>query len=407
MKNLDRHIGNLVVLLALVSYFEVFKFSVIPENMRFLSQVVVIGIMVVLLILRLIYQPEKVIRMHFFLPVLLLLLGALPSYIIANTYHNQSYIVSLWASRIIWFYLLYYFVHVYKTSPDYIIRLIIGIGLFAVFLYYVHLVIYPTTFIDARIMERRGTLRIFVAGLLCTQVAYFYYLNRFFENNRFSDLALALVTMSVFVLQGTRQLIGAVVILTLVNLFFSRRVKGRLVKIGLLTLMALAVFFVFRDIFLELTEVSAQQISDLAGGVRLRAAKFFLTSAMPSDWAYMFGNGAYALDSPYSIRMDFYAMRYGFFIVDIGIIGDYYMYGIIFIIAGLVLLGKSILFRVSPKYRYLKYYILMQCFTLLTGFGILGGVDVLLLLIIYLFDHDRHQRNQKIPVEEGNLKLAT
>jgi hypothetical protein len=46
---------------------------------------------------------------------------------------------------------------------------------------------------------------------------------------------------------------------------------------------------------------------------------------------------------------------------------------------------------VGPEYSYLKYYIAMQSFTLLTGKGILGGVDIILLLILYIFDTERNK----------------
>ena len=73
-------------------------------------------------------------------------------------------------------------------------------------------------------------------------------------------------------------------------------------------------------------------------------------------------------------------------------LGDYIKYGVVFIIAGMYMLAKSLLFKVSPEYRYMKYYILMQGFTLATGYGILGGVDVVILLILYMFDLDRANR---------------
>ena len=389
LKNLDRFIGNTVTLFAVVAYFELFKFVMIPSSIRILLQVAACGLMILLIILKLIYQPENMIRMNFSTPILILIIGVIPSYFIAQSYHNQSFLISAFANRIIWFYVLYFFIHVYKISVKYIIRIILIIGMFAVLLYYIQFTLYPKIILDIHILEGRGTIRLFVVGMICTQAAYFYFLNRFFEKNSTIDLILALVSMSIFVLQGTRQLLFAIALLTLVNLFFSRRVKGRVFKIAVFTLASVAVFMIFREIFIELTRVSTSQVSDLSGGIRLKAAKFFLTSFQPDELSYIFGNGSSGRGSIYSQRMTLYTLKYGFYLSDIGVLGDYIRYGIVFVIAGLYMLAKSIMFRVSPEYRYLKYYIIMQCFTLLTGYGILGGVDVVLLLILYVFDVDR------------------
>ncbi len=403
-KNLDRFIGNAVTLFAVVAYFELFKFTMIPFSLRTLSQLAVCGLMIVLIILKLIYQPEKLVRMNFGRVIFIMIIGVIPSYLIADTYHNQSFVISIFASRIIWFYVLYFFVHVYKVSIKFIIQIILYIGLFAVVLYYIQYARYPNIFLDINMLEGRGTIRLFVYGMLCTQVAYFYFLNRFFERNTMIDLILALVSLSIFVLQGTRQLLFAAALLTLINLFFSRRVKGRVVKIGVVTLASLAVFMIFREIFLELTKVSSSQMGDLTGGVRIKASRFFLTSFQPSGWSYLFGNGVAGSGSMYSSRMSLYAFKYGFYLSDIGVIGDYIKYGIVFVLAGLYMLAKSILFKVSPEYRYLKYYIVMQCFTLVTGYGILGGVDVVLLLILYVFDVDRANYTSSNSLEETGSK---
>jgi len=256
----------------------------------------------------------------------------------------------------------------------------------------VQFTLYPTRILDINIIEGRGTIRLFVYGMLCTQVAYFYFLNRFFENNKLSDLILAMVSLSIFVLQGTRQLLFAMAFLTLINLFFSKRVKGRFLKIGILALSSFAVFLIFREIFVELTKVSTSQVNDLAGGIRIKAARFFVTTFMPSEWAYVFGNGVSAEGSIYDQKMSLYAIKYGFYLADIGVIGDYIKYGIVFVMAGLILVFKSLRFKISPEYNFLKYYILTQCFTLVTGYGIFGGVDVILLLILYVFDKDRANR---------------
>jgi len=392
LKNFDRFIGNSVTLFVIIAYFQLFKFIVIPHSIRVIAEITAMGLMLILILLRLIYQPKSLIRMNFAGPILVLILSAIPSYFIAQSFHDQSFLVSTFANRIIWFFLLYFFVHVFQVSVKAIIRMIIAIGIFVVVLYYIQLTIYPKVLLDIVMLKSRGTLRLLVAGMLCTQVAYFYFLNRFFENSRLKDLLLSLLILSIFVLQGSRHAIIAIFLLTIVMLFFSRRVKGRFLKVGIVVLASFSLFLIFRDIFIELTKVSMSQVGGFEGGIRLKAAKFFLTNFQPDEWSYIFGNSRSGSGSIYSQRSELYAHKYGFHLSDIGILGDYIRYGILFVIASVYLLVKSIGFKVSPEYRYLKYYIIMQCFTLATGKGILGEVDVAIILILYIFDVDRSQQ---------------
>jgi hypothetical protein len=388
-KHPSQFIGSLIVIFSIICYFELFAFRFIPYPIRALSPVLGIAVLVFFILIRIIYQPEALIKMNFSFLIMLLILGSLPSYFIARYFHRQTLLISTFANRTIWFYLLYFFVHLYKVPVKHIIRIITVFGLLVVFLYFVQYSIYPTRILAINIIEGRGTIRLFVTGMLCAQFTYFYYLNQFFQKNRPIYLVLSLLTISIFILQGTRQLIFALAFLTVVNLLVSKRIRGRaFMTIGVSAAFVL-VFMLFREIFLELTRVSTVQSVNLGSDVRLRAARFFLTEFMPNKWAYILGNGSNGAGSAYDQKMLIYQLKYGFFISDIGVLGDYVKYGIVFVVAGLLLLVKSILFKTTPEFQYLKFYILSQCFTLLTGFGLLGGVDIIILLILYIFDVQR------------------
>jgi hypothetical protein len=221
-------------------------------------------------------------------------------------------------------------------------------------------------------------------------------LNQFFAKNSLPYLILSLLVLSVFILQGTRQLIVAFLFLTLVNLFFAKRIRSKGMIMMVIVFSVFAVVLLFREIFIELTRVSSSQMQNLGGGVRMRAADFYLTEFTPNIWAHLFGNSNAGFGSQYNQAMLFNALKYGFYTTDIGILGDYFKYGIIFAVTGLYLVVKAIRFNISKELLYLKFYILSQCFTLLTGFGIFGGVDILLLLALYIFDVDQAKRMGKL-----------
>jgi hypothetical protein len=206
-------------------------------------------------------------------------------------------------------------------------------------------------------------------------------------------MLLGLASLSIFILQGTRQLIFALIFLTMVYILFTKKVRSKILISLLFSIALAAVFFAFQDIFFELTRISSSQAQNISGGIRLRAIKYFLTDFMPSAWAYLFGNGDPGMNSLYSQKMSFLVFKYGFYLSDIGIIGDYVRYGLIFTLAGLAMIVKSVRFKISSDYSYLKYYILSQCFTFFTGYGIFGGVDIFIMLILYVFDMDRSKKH--------------
>src|SRR4030042_4370132 len=101
-KFLSRFFNDFVVFLAFVLYFEFFKLMIVPYTFRILSQVFVCALMAVLIIIRIIYNPERrKITRNFAGPLLLLIIGAIPSYFVANAYHNQSLLISSFTNRIL------------------------------------------------------------------------------------------------------------------------------------------------------------------------------------------------------------------------------------------------------------------------------------------------------------------
>ncbi len=388
-------ISSSILVLAFFSYFGLFEFTVIPYPVRVLSSAIMCALMAVMIITRIIYHPVQTIKMNFSTPILLLIFGVLPSYFIANYYYNQSVFLSLYANKMIWFYLLYFYVHFFKISTKFILKLIILTGLFAVVLFYIQYIIYPTRIMDIYIFEDRGTFRMFVPGMICAIVAYFYFLNQFFEKNRLIFLIICIICLSIYVLQGTRGYIFTLFFLTIVFLLVTNRIKSKFLIIFSIIVATFTVFAIFQNIFLELTRVSTSQANSLSSNIRIKSARYFLTDFMPGFSAYIFGSSNAAPGTIYSEKFMFNALKYGYYISDIGVIGDYVKYGLVFTLAGLYLLFKSIFYKISSKYSFLKYYIIAQCFTLLTGYGIFGGVDVIIVLILYVFDVDRFERLQE------------
>ena len=106
LQKVDRFIGVAVFVFVLIAYFQLFKFNFVPFSLRVMLQVVAVGLMLFLIIIRFVYEPEKKVSMNFSGLILILIIGAIPSYFVANSFHNQSIQISAFANRMIWFYML-------------------------------------------------------------------------------------------------------------------------------------------------------------------------------------------------------------------------------------------------------------------------------------------------------------
>ena len=322
-----------------------------------------------------------------------MLIGWFFSMTVCYVYHKQSYLVSLFASRMVMYYLLYFFLHAFQFKKELVLNTILIVGFIALGLYFIQYVIYPVRILNTRMGLDRGTVRLFVPGLNAAIVIYFIYINRFFNKRRLMALFVALLCYSAFILQATRQVIFGIALLTVVNVFISKQIRSRGLIVLLMSVAVVSIFFVFQDLFTTMFELSESQSSE-GETTRTRTIRFFTTEFQTDLITYIFGNGEGHPASQYGRRLDMYKLVYDRYLSDIGILGDYVRYGSVFVIAGVILLLKSVFIRVSSNVQNLKYYLLFLLLTIITSKGILGSADVVMIMIFYLIDIDIFEQKQ-------------
>ncbi|MBE0654131.1 MAG: hypothetical protein IH594_10060, partial [Bacteroidales bacterium] len=367
----------IILLIINIGYFQFFAFNAIPREIRIISGFGSILIIAVFLIVKYIYGNTDEIKKRFALPSILFIVAMLLSTIVSKAEHHQSFALSIWISRGIFFYLLYFFLHAYKFDRQTIEKVVLSIGLITIVFFYIQTIIYPTQIFDVRMTIDRGTLRLFLPSMGYTILAYFYFLNRYFKDNKLLDVIIVILALSIFILQATRQLIASLVLLTILNLFRSKEVKSRSLIIFLLTIGMGALVIVFYDLFVEIFAVSKSQAGDTKESIRSMAISFFLNDFQPSTSAYILGNGEGHQASPYGMKLRFLQLSKGFYLSDIGIVGDYVKYGILFVIAALIMLIKFLTIKVPREYEYLRYFVYLSLFTLFTSRGIFGAPNII------------------------------
>jgi hypothetical protein len=352
-----------------------------------------IALLFIILIVNIVYQKEVNFEKHFNFEVFLILLGVFVSMFMAQYGHDQSISTTLIAQRFMYFYLMYWVLHSIKPNIEDIEKVIFWLGITFSVLYLLQFFLYPTVVFDVRIAPTRGTVRIFLTGFTFLVLAYFLTLNRLFDYFSVGKLLSLFLFISILVLMGTRQVIFSVLLLTLLNVLFSKKVKSKVLIVLLISAAIFPVIIIFQEIFLSLLDLSKSQTENLAENVRIRATIFFLTELFPNTFSYITGNGADSTNSYYGFLIQMYRDAYGFYQSDIGIIGDYTKFGALFVLGVFIILLKTIFGKISSHYAYIRFFFISILLTLFTGGGPFAQADsiIAICLTLYIVDVDRHE----------------
>lgn len=364
---------------------------------------VVIGVMLSFMILHLVYDRTPRIKPLFSVEFGLIALAVVLSIFGAYAYHGQGIKVSLLAQRTAYFFFFYPFLHMVKPDPKFVSRLLIAIGLIWAVLYLIQWTAYPIQIFGEKMSKDRNTIRISIPGGAFGVVAYYYAFVKYLKTNHFKYLLVLLLMFFIFVLLGTRQLIAPVILISIWIIIRSKRVQSKLVLSLLIAIAAIPIYFIFNDIFDAMMEVTRQESGTLTENVRFKAAGFFLMHFSGNKMAFFTGNGAYSNHSSYGVMMENYSKMFGYYLADIGIIGEYILYGIVYVIAEMVIMIRMAFMPLPEEQQYVHYIAYSTFFALFVSSGISGGTEsiMMLCLVLYATDVAKHleqkSREARIP----------
>lgn len=385
-----------LVLFIIVASMGAFEFAFLGKDLIKVIELSGIAMVALIIMLQLVYSRGDKFKMHFSREIAVILLGVFLSMFTAYTGHYQGFSTTIIAQRFMYFYLLYLALHFIRISDIDLEKIIIYIGITFALFYLLQYLAYPTRIFDVRMAVERGTVRIFLQGLSYVILAYFLILNKLFERFSLSRLALLFGFLSIFILMGTRQILLAMFLLTVMNVLFSKRVRSKMLILVLIGISLIPTVLIFQDIFLGIISVSQEQSQTtvVEEDIRVQAATFFLTELFPNRIAYITGNGAPSANSPYGQMIQMYMDVFRFYQSDVGIIGDYSKFGIFFVIGVVILMVRILTAKLSNDYIYIKYFYYTTLLTLFTGGGGFaeGGGIVVICITLYIIDIDKHNR---------------
>ncbi len=374
----------------------------IPEPLRNIGEMAGIGIIIFVLLFQQLSGYKTGEKQHFKKEIYLLLLAAFFSMFMANAFHNQPFTITLIAQRYIYFFFFYFFLHTIKPEIEDLEKLFLPLAFVYVFLYLTQYMVYPTRIVDSRVGVERGTVRIFIPGGGFLLLAYYMSLQKLLKNY---ELKYGIYCLIFFVingiLQGTRQSLASIVLLTVAFIFFSKQVKSRTLVMLMAGVAGLAVFILFQDIFLELIAVTRKESTATRENIRLVAVRFFLTEFMPNNLAYIFGNGQDSLNSSFGKEVNLYK-KLGLYQSDIGLIGDYTKFGLLFVIAQLSIMARVIFGKLPKEIVYLRYFFISRALVMFTGSNIFSNATgiAFFMIVLYMIDKYKNQELEKNELHE-------
>lgn len=393
---------KLIIFFITLSSLELYNLAFLNENVIKTFQLIGLGVIFLLIVMDAIYFRQEGFPKKYALPIILIFAGVFISMFAARWGHDQSYTTTLIAQRFMYFYLLYWALHAIKIDTKSLESIIIWLGVTYSVFYLIQFFVYPNIVFDVRVAEDRGTIRIFLSGFGFLILAYFLTLSKTFKEFTPARIFYIILFLSIIILMGTRQVILSVVLITMLFVLFSRLVKSRILVFTMVVLSLIPLFIIFQDIFISLIDLSKNQSEALAENTRIRSATFFLTQLFPDTYAYYTGNGADSANSNYGLSIQMYKDLYGFYQSDLGIIGDYTKFGVLFVIGVFWILFKIIFSKPGPESAYIKFFFISILLTLFTGGGAFGMSDSIaaVCFTFYLLDIDYFERNSNIEESE-------
>jgi hypothetical protein len=293
----------------------------------------------------------------FSLPFILLLIAILISALSATFSWEQSFLDSFKASTFFLSYILFFLLSIWKTRVNDIEKIILIFGVIYIVVYAITFLLYPLTIFGdiEKYDDSRGFQRIALSGPGFLFLFSFYSLNQYFKKRQLLWLILIVISAICIIMLLTRTLI--VVSFTLMTLF-SLRKSNFFKKLLVILIISGSIFTISQmEFFQILVEHTIEQSEDMENNIRILAATYYLNDFSPNIFSKIFGNGQAYKESIYDSRREYLENELGYYQSDIGYIGLYSKFGILAILAYLILIYKTFKVAIPDEYLYCKYYL--------------------------------------------------
>jgi hypothetical protein len=349
-------------------------------------------------------KPEK---NKFSTPVLLLVVSALISGVSAAFIWKQGLVDSFKAITFFMSYTLFFLLIMWEMRTEEIEKIVLVLALTYMVIDLFCFAFYPRIiFGDISWYENRGFPRLRLSGVGFLFLFSFYSLSQYFQKRKTIWLISVIASLIFIILTLTRTYIA--ISFVFLSLYAFRKTKN-IYKIGVAFVIGVVFLIISQqDFFKILSNQTVTETSNFENDIRVRSAEFYLFEFSPNTFARIFGNGVPYSGSTYFSYMRYVTRNQGLFQSDIGYIGLYSQYGILTILAYLLIIIKTIRTSVPDEYLYCKYFLyFIFVISVIISSTFSTSFIIPILLALYLLsvkDISRPQKN--ISAEIGKTELT-
>lgn len=278
---------------------------------------------------------------HFKKETILLILLQFPSMINSWIYFNQSPMESFMADLEAFTFVTYFILHYYNVEERTILKAIFFISLMIVSIQLIQQFTYPQCWfgiydqdkqaITRELAEQRNGLwrfRMHINGFYTCPVLFaaWIWLQKKFDVRLVYICGLLLVSIY---LTLTRQVMVACIFAVVMSIFINKR-KGILGPMLFCSLLFIALYSYYDVLFSTLASQTQNETTE--DNIRLFSANYFWEESIRSPLTFLFGYGNSSYGSQYGNLIANLGENYGFYIGDVGFIGQIYQKGVLYVI---------------------------------------------------------------------------
>lgn len=290
-------------------------------------------------------------------PFFLLLIAILISGFSATFSWGQGLIDSFKALTFYLSYMLFFLLLIWKIRAKDLEKIIITLGVIYILVYVITFLSYPTPVFGniESVSNDRGFERFRLYGRGFLFLFSFYSLGQFLIKKVFWWLSIYIITMVAIIMLLTRSIMIASFIISV--LFILRKTSFFNKFIAVLFISCSMYLITQMNFFQLLVEKTKVQTENMEDDIRVLSAGFYLNDFSPNTFTRIFGNGEPSDKTSY-FRYSYYLMEeLGFYQSDIGYIGLYSKFGLLAILAYLILIYRTFKISIPDEYLYCKYFL--------------------------------------------------
>lgn len=341
----------ILLILCSIHFWRYYMIPPVFHNLTDLISLLVMGLSFVKVV------QEK--GQYFKVAIIIFIVGVFANILSAKFNNGQAFRDTFLSFGPYYFILFYFFLHEQKIERKELENIIIAFALIYSVFYWYQLLVFPNRIFVGAMFADRGTIRIKIEGSGFLMLAFFMVLNRYLVNQKLINVFFALVFFVILLKGGFRSLtLGAVLMSGILFLRMLKHNPANFALVGLAVVMFIGLLQTdsAKQIIDNMMHASEKQKE--MGDQYIRKLEYnYFFHEYPANWSYyVVGGGLPGGYSEYSRKNGYMVREFGFFWVDLGLLGFFIVIGAIATLGILLYALRAFFIKVPPDSFYLNAF---------------------------------------------------